>query len=142
MSKNSQRSSWFFYAFTQCLDICQNLIEVSLKVFVSPASLCWHFLCPFVGTFSGARRLHKQLQRCLGRRWGEPASSVGGPDGGGIQLPQLLIEIPAPAGYAIGFALALYIAARAILIALPILSDKAARRLALMRGHRITRKRK
>ena len=64
------------------------------------------------------------------------------PDGGGSHLPQLLIEIPAPASYVVGIALAFLIVCRAIQIVLPLLSDKAARRLALVRGHRITHKRK
>lgn len=49
-------------------------------------------------------------------------------------MPQLLIEIPAPAGWAIGFALAIYIVARAIRLVWPILSSRAAVRVALIRG--------
>ena len=78
----------------------------------------------------------------LWREMSEPAISVGGPDGGGSNLPQLLIEIPAPASIVVGIALAFLFVCQAIRIVLPVLSDKAAQRLALVRGHRTTHKRK
>lgn len=45
-------------------------------------------------------------------------------------MPQLSIEIPALAGYAVGFALAILIIATAIRRVWPVLSDKASRRIA------------
>jgi len=57
-------------------------------------------------------------------------------------MPQLVIEIPAPAGLTIGFTLAVYIAARAFRVVWPIVNEKAARRLATIRGSRTARKRK
>lgn len=53
---------------------------------------------------------------------------------------QLSIEIPAPAAYAIGCALAMLFVAIAIRQAWPVLSDKAARRVARMRRAKAARK--
>ncbi|GAA4666584.1 hypothetical protein [Frondihabitans cladoniiphilus] len=53
---------------------------------------------------------------------------------------QLSIEIPAAAGYAIGFAVATGIIATAIRTAWPVLNDKAARRVARMRRAKAARK--
>ncbi|MBC7631627.1 hypothetical protein [Aeromicrobium sp.] len=128
----------FFYALSS-VSTTPSGLNASLTL---RASFCWLFLCLLHGTNSGASASPKATHPRLWREMSEPAISVGGPDGGGSHLPQLLIEIPATAGYAIGFALAIYIVCRAILIVLPMLSDKAARRLALVRGHRITHKRK
>jgi hypothetical protein len=47
-------------------------------------------------------------------------------------MPQLSIEISAVAAYAVGFALAMNILAIAIRHVLPVLSDKAARRVVRM----------
>ncbi|MBT1631665.1 hypothetical protein [Curtobacterium flaccumfaciens] len=53
---------------------------------------------------------------------------------------QLSIEVPAAAGYAIGFAVATGIIATAIRTAWPVLNDKAARRVARMRRAKAARK--
>jgi hypothetical protein len=57
-------------------------------------------------------------------------------------MPQLVIEIPAPAGLTIGLAVAMYIVARAFRLVWPIVNEKAARRLATIRGSRSAHKRK
>lgn len=53
---------------------------------------------------------------------------------------QLSIEIPAPAAYAVGFAIAMLFLAIAIRHVWPILSDKAARRVARMQRAKALRK--
>ncbi len=53
---------------------------------------------------------------------------------------QLSIEIPAPAAYAVGFALAVLFIAVAIRHAWPVLSDKASRRVARVQRAKALRK--
>jgi len=53
---------------------------------------------------------------------------------------QLSIEIPAPAAYAVGFALAMFFVAIAVRHVWPVLNDKASRRVARMQRAKALRK--
>lgn len=53
-----------------------------------------------------------------------------------IDMPQLLIDIPAPAGFLVGTAVTIYVIALAIRVAWPVLNDKAARRVERIRRYR------